>query len=167
MNAVGTLIAELRLLVGFLGEKEQGAWWKSEFLSPSAQTFLSPIFVRSLSLAQYHGVTAAAANVHDAVIGVGRIYHLFRLPIGLEQASSDSFNDATFVQEVQKNLVGKELALTRLVDLAEQMEAVSPGPVLLGSMSDDIRAELKRAAGFYHAALNSGIQTFPYIREVE
>lgn len=167
MNAIATTIAELRVLIGYLGEKNQANWWGSEFFSATATAFLAPIFNRSLFLAQYQGATAAAAKVHDEAIGVGRIYHLFRLPIGLEQASADALNDATFVQAVQARLASRELALTRLAELAEKAKSASPGPVSLGQMSQDIKADLQRAAGFYCAAFTSGIQTFPYVREVE
>ena len=167
MNVIATTIAELRVLVGYLGEKGQANWWGSEFFSATATAFLAPIFHRSLFLAQYQGATAAAAKVHDEAIGVGRIYHLFRLPIGLEQASAEALNDATFVQAVQARLVNRELALTRLTELAEKAESASPGPVSLGQISQDLKAELQRAAGFYWAAFTSGIQTFPYVREVE
>lgn len=161
------LISELRILVGYLGEKNQEHWWESEFFSATATAFFAPIFNRSLFLAQYQGATAAAAKVHDEAIGVGRIYHLFRLPIGLEQASADALNDATFVKTVQARLANRELALTRLTELAEKAESASPGPVSLGQMSQDLKAELQRAAGFYCASFTSGIQTFPYVREVE
>ncbi len=82
MINIAKTIAELRVLVGYLGEKPQAGWWSSEFYSPSAAAFLSPIFNRSLFLAQYQGATAAAAKAHDDTIGIGRIFHLFRLPIG-------------------------------------------------------------------------------------
>ncbi|TEU25823.1 BrxE family protein [Alkanindiges illinoisensis] len=167
MNTIGTIIAELRILIGYLGEKDQANWWGCEFFSPTATAFLAPIFNRSLFLAQYQGATAAAAKVHDEAIGIGRIYHLFRLPIGLEQASADALNDATFIQAMQARLANRELALTRLAELAEKAESASPGPVSLGQMSQDLKSELQRAMGFYYAALTSGIQTFPYIREIE
>jgi hypothetical protein len=167
MNAVATTIAELRVLIGYLGEKEQANWWTSEFFSATASSFLAPIFNRSLFLAQYRGATAAAAKVHDEAIGVGRIYHLFRLPIGLEQASADALNDATFVQTLKCILVNRELTLARLAELAVKQEFASPGPISLGQMSEDLRAELQRAAGFYCSAFTAGIQTFPYLREVE
>lgn len=167
MNTTPATIAELRVLIGYLGEKDQANWWGCEFFSATATAFLAPIFNRSLFLAQYQGATAAAAKVHDNAIGVGRIYHLFRLPIGLEQASADALNDATFVQAVQARLANRELALARLTELAEKAVSTSPGPVSLGQMSQDLKAELQRAAGFYCAAFTSGIQTFPYVREVE
>lgn len=167
MTTLGSTIAELRILIGYLGEKGQTNWWGSEFFSTAAAAFLAPIFNRSLFLAQYQGATAAAAKVHDEAIGVGRIYHLFRLPIGLEQASADALNDTTFVQTVQARLANRELALARLAELAGKAESASPGPVSLGQMSQDLKAELQRAAGFYRSAFTTGIQTFPYVREVE
>ncbi len=167
MSTIAKTIAELRVLIGYLGEKGQANWWGSEFFSATATAFLAPIFNRSLFLAQYQGAVSAAAKVHDEAIGVGRIYHLFRLPIGLEQASAEALNDAAFVQSVQARLANRELALERLTELAEKAESASPGPVSLGQMSQDIKAELQRAAGFYCAAFTSGIQTFPYIRELE
>lgn len=167
MNTIATTIAELRILIGYLGEKGQANWWSSEFFGATAAAFLAPIFNRSLFLAQYQGTMAAAAKVHDEAIGVGRIYHLFRLPIGLEQASADALNDAAFVQTLQGKLASRELALARLAELAEKQESASPGPVSLGQMSEALIAELRRAAGFYCSALTAGIQTFPYVREIE
>jgi hypothetical protein len=167
MNFSAKKIVELRVLIGYLGEKNQANWWGSDFLSNTASTFLSPIFNRSLFLAQYQGATAAAAKVHDEAIGVGRIYHLFRFPIGIEQASADALNDATFVQALQARLANRELALARLAELAGKAELAASGPVSLGQMSQDLKAELQRAAGFYCAAFTSGIQTFPYVREGE
>jgi hypothetical protein len=167
MNTIATTIAELRVLVGYLGEKGQANWWGSEFFSASASTFLAPTFNRSLFLAQYQGATAAAAKVHDEAIGVGRICHLFRLPIGLEQASADAINHLAFAQLVQAALTNRESALARLAELGEKPESSSPGPVSLGLMSQDLKPELQRAAGFYFAAFASGIQTLPYVRESE
>lgn len=167
MHAIAKTIAELRIIIGYLGEKSQANWWGSEFFSGTATAFLAPIFNRSLFLAQYQGATAAAAKVHDEAIGVGRIYHLFRLPIGLEQASAEALKESVFVQAVQAKLVNRELALARLAALAEKEEPASPGPVSLGQMSQNLKTELQRAAGFYCAAFTSGIQTFPYVREVE
>ena len=167
MNQISVIIPELRALVGYLGENCQENWWGSNFFSTTAATFLAPMFNRSLFLAQYQGATAAAAKVHDEAIGVGRIYHLFRLPIGLEQVSADALSDAALVGAIETKLTRQDLALARLAEIATEPASASPGPVSLGKMSQDLNAELQRAAGFYHAAFTSGIQTFPYVREVE
>ncbi len=169
MSNIATTIAELRVLVGYLGEKGQANWWSSEFFSANAAAFLAPIFNRSVFLAQYQGATAAAAKVHDEAIGVGRIYHLFRLPIGLEQATAETLNDATFIKSLQDKLMGQESAMSRLVELVAGIgtATATPGPVSLGQMGDDLGAELLRAAGIYHSAFKLGIQSLPYLRETE
>ena len=167
MNNNALVIAECRVLIGYLGEKGQANWWGSEFFSGTATAFLTPIFNRSLFLSQYQGATAAAAKVHDEAIGVGRTYHLFRLPIELEQASAEALNDAAFVQTLQARLKNRESAMARLAELAVKTESASPGAVSLGQMSQDLKAVLQPAAGYYCAAFASGIQTFPYFREVE
>jgi hypothetical protein len=165
MNPISATISELRVLVGYLGEKNQANWWGSEFFSQSATAFLTPIFNRSLFLAQYQGSSTAAAKVHDEAIGVGRIYHLFRLPIGLEQASADAINDAAFSKTLQESITNRDKAMGRLNEIATKAESVSPGPVSLGQMGDDLVAELKKAAGVYHSAFSQNIQSLPYLRE--
>ena len=74
----------LRLLVGYLGERAQGAWWPTAFYEPSGRLFLEPVFGKTARLAQYHGVLEAARRLHDDHLSVGR-YHLFRLPEEVEQ----------------------------------------------------------------------------------
>ena len=167
MNTLAATIAELRVLVGFLGEKGQANWWGSEFFSHSAATFLAHVFNRSLFLAQYQGATAAAAKVHDDAIGVGSIYHLFRLPIGLEQASADALSDEVFVKALQARLMSREQAMARLAELAGAEEIATPGPISLGKQEDDLGAALNRAASIYHSALSVGIQSQPFVREAE
>lgn len=164
MSAAET-VTELRVLVGCLGEKGQANWWGSEFFSPTAGAFLAPIFTRSIFLAQYNGVTAAAAKVHDEVIGVGRTLHLFRLPIELEQSCQEVANDPAFATRVQPHLENHQKALSRLAEFATAGQEVSPGPVLLGLVGDDISADLGRAAAVYGAAFQLRVQSFPYLRE--
>jgi len=159
------LVTELRVLVGSLGEKGQANWWASEFFSATASAFLSPIFTRSVFLAQYNGVTTAAARVHDDVIGVGRTIHLFRLPIELEQSCQDAANNPAFVARVQPYLGDRQKAMSRLAELASVGQETDPGPTLLGLVGDDITADLARAAGVYVAAFQKQIQSFPYLRE--
>lgn len=166
MTRIAKLIAELRVLVGYLGEKHQAGWWTSEFLSPTAAAFLGPIFNRSLFQAQYQGATAAAAKAHDETIGVGRIFHLFRLPIGHEQMTADTFRDEAFVQGLQAHLQGRDHALVRLAELMGKPEAASAGPMAVGDMADDLTPLLQRSAALYHSAFSSNTKTFPFVREV-
>ena len=158
-------ITELRVLVGSLGEKGQANWWASEFFSPTAGAFLAPIFKRSVFLAQYNGVTAAAARVHDEMIGVGRTIHLFRLPIELEQSCQEVANNPDFAGRVKLHLGDRDKTLNRLAEIAAAHQESSPGPVLLGLVGDDLSADLTRAAGVYVAAFKAQFQALPYLRE--
>ena len=79
-------LAKMRAVVGYLGERNQSGWWQSSFFAPGSQAFLAPVFGRTRLLAQCTGVAQAAAVVHDERIGVGDVYHLFRLPEDIEQA---------------------------------------------------------------------------------
>jgi hypothetical protein len=90
-------IARLKLLVGFLGEQSQFNWWLSAFFAPSSSAFLAPVFSKNAFADQYHGVQEAASRVHDEHIGIGRVYHLFRLPEHVEQALFNSLQNKAFV----------------------------------------------------------------------
>jgi hypothetical protein len=165
MNSISKQISELRLLVGYLGEKSQFNWWSSDFLGATSPAFLTPIFNRTSFLAQYRGVIAAAAKIHDEAIGIGNTFHLFRFPIGLEQSAAETLNDEVFVQSLRDKLLNSELALARLDELSKKPGAPSPGAVSVGVMSQELASELQLAAGYYFSAFASGIQTFPFVRE--
>ena len=55
------------------------------FLSSSSKAFLGPIYPNSIDIAQYSGVCQAASIVHDEHIGIGKHYHLYRLPDAIER----------------------------------------------------------------------------------
>jgi len=86
LNLRPEFLATLRATIGYLGEREQFAWWQSSFFDQGSSAFLTPVFARTHVLAQVAGVTRAAALVHDKWIGVGDAYHLFRMPEDVEQA---------------------------------------------------------------------------------
>ena len=83
----------LRALVGFLGEKPQFNWWDTNFLSETGLKFLGITFPRSSLAAGINSVTAAARRVHDGRIGKKGVYHLFRLPLGIEQIIHESLTN--------------------------------------------------------------------------
>ncbi|MCK2088625.1 BrxE family protein [Thauera aromatica] len=156
-------LTELRILVGYLGEQAP-AWWLSRFFSPNAAAFLGPVFARTLFLAQCRGVTTAAARLHDEHIGIGRSFHLFRLPEGLEQVVAATLADPGFEAGIRPQLDGRDQALARLASLGT-VTAAAEGPVSLGAMAEDPASQLETIAGLYADAFSKGIQTFPYLRE--
>jgi hypothetical protein len=127
---------------------------------------MRPIFNRTLPLAQYHGVTAAATLVHDDRVGLGKIFHLFRLPLGLEQACSEVLTPSELATTLFAFTANQELAMTRLKELTSTSELAPEGAIALGRI-DDIDTILARTATLYFSAFTQGIQTFPYFREVE
>lgn len=164
MKTEGYTLAELRVLVGCLGEQSP-AWWSSKFFEQTAQAFLEPVFGRSVRQAQYQGVTEAAGLVHDEHIGVGRICHLFHMPERLEQAAADVIADPDSAGVIFKNTQEPELARTRLGEMASAKTAAA-GPIVVGDVGQDVSDALAAMAGLYLDAFRQGIRTFPYLREV-
>ncbi|MEW8417173.1 MAG: BrxE family protein [Candidatus Thiodiazotropha endolucinida] len=162
------LIIELRLLVGFLGEKMQNNWWASNFISPSSEAFLSPVYSRTTLLAQYHGVCEAALLVHDDHIGIGTNYHLYRLPDSIEHSASKVLEDGSISDQLKINLSSTESALSRLSDFCSTADKKEEGPLVVGNFSDDeLESLLKDSAGHYKKAFTEDYKCFPYMRETE
>jgi len=157
-------LAELRVLVGYLGEQAP-AWWGSHFFGPSAMAFLAPVFGRSVHQAQYQGVLEAARRVHDERIGVGRTLHLFHMPEQYEQGAASLLADREQGEALLARANSPENALARLQALASSQQA-QEGPMALGDLSEDLGAALAAMAGLYLDAFQRGIQTYPYLREV-
>ena len=157
------VIARLRVIVGYLGEKSQYAWWPSSFLTKSSQAFLSPMFPKTSFLSQYYGVRDAAAVVHDAHIGVGQdVFHLFRLPesleIGLHQYLSN--DGATHLSKLISSI---EACHGALVEMASGQTSRAVGPVRIGGTGTIRQAgRWQVVAAHYERAFQEGSKAFPY-----
>lgn len=152
-------VCRLRVLVGYLGERQQSNWWPSSFLDRTSEAFLTPVFGHAVANARVTGLTEAARRVHDDAIGVGRAFHLFRLPETLEQElhrTMAASGNAAVVETA-------EAALEELKTLSSGEIAVKPGPVHVGplNMLGDARW-VPEVAGHYHAAFTAGVPSFPY-----
>lgn len=167
-NDVVKLIVELRLLVGFLGEKPQYNWWGSNFMGATSEAFLAPVFSRTTMLARYHGVCEAAMLVHDEHIGVGANFHLYRLPDSVERAAAKEVASSDSKTLMNSVLASSEAALTRLSELSITKAEKAEGPVVVGIYSDtDLKDILQQSASHYLRAFNQGYSCFPYMREAE
>lgn len=164
-------IARLRVVVGYLGEKSNHNWWTSEFFSATASAFLQPVFPKTMPLAQYHGVTEAARRVHDEHIGIGRVFHLFRLPESVEQAMFEQLQDAANAKSLVEQTTSPEQALDAIKALADgnasaQDASANTGPQQIGDIADVNGTEwLRDTARCYQAAFTAGTQVFPYLRD--
>ncbi len=159
-------LIKLRYLVGYLGEKSQANWWPTEFLSSSSRAFLEPVFVRTWRLAQFNGVSEAARRVHDERIGVGRVFHLFRLPEVIELRLLERFHDAHEELELDSLLSSAGIAIDELHGMANASVESSEGPVEIGAADELSRpAWTAKAAAAYHVAFTRHIETYPYFAE--
>ena len=159
-------IVALRYLIGFMGEAGQADWWSSRFLSTTSGTFLKPMFGKTIAAAQYHGVREAAARVHDERIGVGRVFHLFRLPEGLEQRLFAHLPRAEIPGDLGETLVSRDAAMAGLQGFLKSPVELHPGPVQVGTAEDLLEHTwLSRVAAIYHSAFQRDAQSFPYFVE--
>jgi len=158
-------ICEARMIVGFLGEKHQAGWWDCAFLSSASTAFLAPVFPNSIRLAQYRGICQAASIVHDEHIGIGKHYHLYRLPDSIERNLAKCFQDKKFTGQVSEYISTRDRAINRLKKIGTTSIDRAEGPVVVGDFSDaKLDDLLKSSIAHYVHAFEAGYQTFPYLR---
>jgi len=159
-------ITKLRLCVGYLGEKDQFGWWQSSFFTKGSNAFLSPLFSRTQALAQCTGVTRAAALIHDESIGVGHVYHLFRLPEDMEQGIHEALQDGG-VEKVVQSIITPDSALEHLKRSEPEQKPSGEGPIRVGKISEmQNRDYWKIVAGYYWYAFQENQQIFPYFSNI-
>ncbi|MBI1207566.1 MAG: BrxE family protein [Azospirillum sp.] len=152
-------IVRLRILVGYLGERTQLNWWHSSFLSPPGEAFLAPVFGKSAGLAKVVGVTEAARRVHDAVIGVGRACHLFRLP----EATEEDIHRDLMASGAPPSADSVDAALRDLSILGDRDVVAKPGPMCIGAVNALRGTDwIALVASHYRGAFGSGVQSLPY-----
>jgi hypothetical protein len=157
-------IYEARLVIGYLGEKNQKAWWDCNFLSASSKAFLAPVFPKTMTLAQYHGVCKAAAIVHDDHIGIGKHYHLYRLPDSIERHISRLFPQDEIIKKISSFLKSQDSALRYLEERSITIQSAE-GPVVLGEYSDSgLSKLLPRTIAYYYSAFTEDRKVFPFYR---
>ena len=157
-------VIRLRTAIGLLGEKDHGNWWSSLWFTSNATTYLSPIYGERTDAARYQGLVETARLAHDNRIGIGRAFHLFRLPEALERRIHDSVIKENAISAAG-GIPGKADAETFLEEIAEPVDA-KIGPIRVGNAADfEGPAWTKVLAGHYLAAFKNSQQTFPYFAE--
>jgi hypothetical protein len=156
-----TDIVSLRLSVGLLGERDNAGWWASAFMSPTSAAFLTPIFGSHLLQARYQGVLESARRVHDERIGVGRVFHPFRLQEAIEQSIFDAVQSAG--PELSDSVSSPDAARATLARLVGRTIGAKEGPALITHAGMAVGGDwVSEAASLYAAALGAGVQCFPY-----
>lgn len=158
-------ICETRILIGFLGEKQQTSWWGSSFLASSSKVFLGPIYPNSIDVAQYSGVCQAASIVHDEHIGIGKHYHLYRLPDAVERGLFKYIQAHQLLDNISCFLTNRDTAIKRLKELGDTAVEKSEGPVPVGQYADDkLDSLIQISRSHYIKAFEREYRTFPYMR---
>lgn len=159
-------LASIRIVVGYLGERDNHGWWPSSFFSPSSRAFLEPVFPRTMLLAQSAGIAAAAAITHDDRIGTGEVFHLFRLPEDVEQRIHALLHDQEVAARIAPLTAGLEAARTFLHRHAAEGVELRDGPVRVGGIAD-LRepGAWGPAVALYLGAFETGSQSFPFFAD--
>jgi hypothetical protein len=152
----------LRALVAFLGEKDQFGWWDCSFLGSTGLKYLAITNPRSHVATAVMAACEAARRIHDARIGMGRVYHLFRLPQGTEQKlhRHGLTHDVT---ALAANFESKDTALKSLANLAKDLESAPDGPIKVGGAKAlSSSTIIGKLAAIYTGAFRASKQSMPY-----
>jgi len=156
-------LLQMRMLVGYLGERAQHAWWPTAFYEASSRLFLEPVFSRTSRLAQYHGVLEAACRLHDEHLSVGS-YHLFRLPEEVEQDLHNLVQRPEADEFALQEMRSKDVALGALGNLAGAVPVTSVGPTAIGNIGDlESPNTVNAIAAAYLSAFSQNAKAYPYL----
>lgn len=156
-------VLQMRLLVGFLGERPQFAWWTTSFFGDYSLRSLEFVTPKTSLLAQYHGVVEAARKLHDEHLNVGS-YHLFRLPEEVEQDLHAMMQSGVGTELAKQVPQDKDAALAALKTLAGAIPSAAVGPAAVGNIDQLSGGEtLTSIAGTYVSAFSQNAQTYPYL----
>ena len=153
-------IALLRACISFLGEKDQCNWWPSSFLSKSGEIFLTPVFPKTNVMARITGASIAAQVVHDEHIGIGDVFHLFRLPENIEHDISQAL---AIESSILDNISSKDTAHTTLQMLTNGDTTQGIGPLLLNQNKIN-ETVINQMASAYLAGFNNNQTVYPYYK---
>ena len=160
-------LATLRIMVGYLGEQGQHGWWPSSFFSSGSSAFLTPVFPRNADLARYTGVTHAASLVHDERIGMGKVYHLFRLPEDMEQNLHRVVQEVQLWENAAPHILSSDAALAYLREMADSSVHDEGGPIRVGDVQNVRRpSSWSTLAALYANGFESGRPACPYFSDI-
>lgn len=155
-SALLAKLNRLRWLVSIVGSKRNAAWWDCSLMDETGIKFLANPFPRSASSAAFHATTEAAQRIHDTALGRIGCYHLFRLPLTIEDRLME-------IPEFDVNLPSKEEAMAKIAEMADASIDAPEGPVQIGIEKRILTdTSLRELAAHYHSAFSKGIRCYPY-----
>jgi hypothetical protein len=153
-------LLQLRMLVGFLGERPQYGWWSSTYLTVANHHALTPAFGARWSIEQYRGVVEAARRVHDARVPADA-QHLFHVSETIEH---ELFTLMTGTAPAVTPPTSTGTALEMLRTIADPLVIPVDGPTAVGPAAELLEGRIVPAlAAQYAAAFAHGGRSFPYL----
>jgi hypothetical protein len=131
---------------------------------------MARVFPRTPVHAALNSVFVAARLEHDQRIGLGKRYHLFRLPESVERAVSDVISEPTFSAQAAAMVADTQNTLRdKLAGMASKQELPRvDGPISLGSIAKMTEPTvLASLAAHYWNSFESARRVFPYFAELE
>lgn len=155
-------LLKLRLIVGYLGQAKQSAWWDCNFLDATGIRFLETTFPRTAKSAALRSTADAACSVHDKALGRIGSYHLFRLPPAIEDRIEHAYEKMNW-EDSFAQIQSRESALEALNTLADALIKAPEGPVQVGVEKRILTTTaLQELAAHYHSAFQDQIHCYPY-----
>jgi hypothetical protein len=162
---IANMALRLRVLVLALGETSN--WWRTQYLTGPGLRILARVYKRTAFGAAVQAATAAACDLHEASIGRGRSYHLFRLPSAYERDIRSLLagsHGADLAEEIHPALGDSAALLDRLQAIAAPTPDASVGPWCVGTDTSLCQPDtFRRIAGAYVHAFQHGEKIFPYM----
>lgn len=158
------IIAQVRFLVGALGERT--GWWTSKFTDTTSRGMLERLFPRTAPRAGLGSVVEAARRVHDDARLAPTSYHLFRLPVHLEDRLAGWLNDVDNTLDWPPHAEAELVAELGKVAGKVSTGAMGLGPVRLGGPKLlDTERTFREIASIYCAAAQQRVQVLPYFED--
>ena len=155
-------LLKLRLAVGFLGQGNQSGWWDCNFLDSTGLRFLETTFPRTARQAALRSTTDAACTIHDKALGRIGSYHLFRLPLALEDLIEHAYDRMDWLESFKK-IESRDSALEVLSTIEGALIKAPAGPFQVGVESDLLtNTALCELTAHYRSAFLDQIRCYPY-----
>jgi hypothetical protein len=158
-------VIHIRVLVLTLGESQHANWWSSQFLSPTGISFLERLYPRSKFAVAVRSAGQAAMLIHDAKIGKGAVFHLFRLPKHIEMDVDDQLSQRSAEFEaIYAPILAKEQELLKALSIiaGDYTPIDAVGPIQVNSTG---KQWVDSMAAYYLKAFVNRTQVFPYFED--
>ena len=162
-------LLRLQINVLALGESPHAGWWKSQFLARVGLSYLSRPYPRGNFAAAVRSASRAARAVHDNSLGIGNVFHLFRLPQDMAWQLDELLRqpESDLLPRFEPLLDQRDNLLEHLKAMGGQTPGDSKvGPLRLGTVRDLRKPDIvSQLSAVYYTAFRDDGKVFPYFED--